>query len=131
MFLAYASPKGRALVDRELYLPRSWTGDEARLGGARVPGDRRFRTKPQLLQAMIERAVAAGVPFRWVTADEGYGDNGPLRAYLEKTKFPTCWRSPATTCSGGMAVFVEDAAEPVSSADIEVCEPLGIGNRSR
>lgn len=43
MFLAYASPKGRALIDRalidrELYLPRSWTGDEGRLAGARVPG---------------------------------------------------------------------------------------------
>jgi hypothetical protein len=37
VFLAYASPKGRALVDRELYLPRSWTGDEARLAGAQVP----------------------------------------------------------------------------------------------
>jgi SRSO17 transposase len=32
---------------------------------------------------MIERAVAAGIPFGWVTADEAYGDNGPLRSYLE------------------------------------------------
>jgi SRSO17 transposase len=53
-----------------------------------VPQDRRFRTKPQLLQAMIERAVAAGVPFSWVTADEAYGDNGPLRAFLEEEKLP-------------------------------------------
>ena len=53
-----------------------------------MPGDRRFLTKPQLLQAMIERAIAAGVPFRWVTADEAYGDNGPLRSYLEKEKIP-------------------------------------------
>jgi hypothetical protein len=30
-----------------------------------------------------------------------------------------------------MLVFVEDAAEPVPSADIEVREPLGIGNRFR
>jgi SRSO17 transposase len=88
VFLAYAGPKGRALVDRELYLPRSWTGDGPRLAGAQVPEDRRFRTKPQLLQAMIERAVAAGVPFSWVTADEAYGGNGPLRAFLEKEKLP-------------------------------------------
>lgn len=86
VFLAYASPKGRALVDRELYLPRSWTGDEARLAGAGVPADRALRTKPQLLREMIERAAAAGVPFGWVTADEAYGDNGPLRAYLEQEK---------------------------------------------
>jgi SRSO17 transposase len=84
VFLAYAGPKGRALVDRELYLPRSWTGDEARLAAAGVPLGTGFRTKPQLLQAMIERAIAAGVPFAWVTADEAYGDNGPLRAFLEE-----------------------------------------------
>jgi SRSO17 transposase len=83
VFLAYAGPKGRALVDRELYLPRSWTADERRLAAAGVPAGTGFRTKPQLLQLMIERAAAAGVPFGWVTADEAYGDNGPLRAYLE------------------------------------------------
>ncbi len=84
MFLAYAGPKGRALIDRELYLPRSWTGDEGRLAAAKVPPDTPFRTKPQLLRLMIERAIAAGIPFAWVTADEAYGDNGPLRAFLEE-----------------------------------------------
>jgi SRSO17 transposase len=88
VFLAYAGPKGRALIDRELYLPCSWTGDEARLAGAQVPGGRQFRTKPPLLLLMIERAVAAGVPFSWVTADEAYGDNGPLRAFLEEEVIP-------------------------------------------
>ena len=83
VFLAYASAKGRALVDRELYLPRSWTGDSQRMAAAGVPGSTGFRTKPQLFQLMIERAVAAGIPFGWVTADEAYGDNGPLRSYLE------------------------------------------------
>ena len=39
VFLAYAGPKGRALIDRELYLPRSWTGDEGRLAAAKVPRD--------------------------------------------------------------------------------------------
>ena len=81
VFLAYALPKGRALIDRELYLPRSWTGDEGRLAAAKVPEATPFRTKPQLLQAMIERAITAGIPFHWVTA---YGDNGPLRAFLEE-----------------------------------------------
>jgi SRSO17 transposase len=84
VFLAYAGPKGRALVDRELYLPRSWTGDQDRLDAARVPDGTVFRTKPQLLELMIKRAVAAGIPFGWVTADEAYGDNGPLRAFLEE-----------------------------------------------
>jgi SRSO17 transposase len=84
VFLAYAGPKGRALIDRELYLPRSWTSDEGRLGAAKVPDGTAFRTKPQLLRLMIERATAAGIPFGWVTADEAYGDNGPLRRFLEE-----------------------------------------------
>jgi SRSO17 transposase len=83
VFLAYASPRGRALVDRELYLPRSWTGGGQRLAAAGVPEGTGFRTKPQLLGLMIERAVTAGIRFGWVTADEAYGDNGPLRCYLE------------------------------------------------
>src|SRR5580700_2699858 len=52
VFLAYAGSKGRALIDRELYLPRSWTGDAGRLAAAKVPGKTAFQTKPQLLQAM-------------------------------------------------------------------------------
>jgi len=64
VFLAYAGPKGRALIDRELYLPRSRTADEGRrLAAAKVPDTTAFRTKPQLLRAMIERAVRAGIPF--------------------------------------------------------------------
>ena len=86
VFLAYAGPKGRALIDRELYLPRCWTGDEGRLAAAKIPERIAFRTKPQLLRAMIERAIRAGIPFGWVTADEAYGDNGPLRAWLEEQR---------------------------------------------
>ena len=73
--------QGRALVDRELYLPRSWTGDPLRVAAAGVPAGTGFATKPELLQQMIKRAAAAGMPFGWVAADEAYGDNGPLRDY--------------------------------------------------
>ncbi|WP_345097916.1 IS701 family transposase [Planomonospora venezuelensis] len=84
VFLGYATVRGRALVDRELYLPRaSWIADADRCAAAKVPGQMAFATKPQLLQVMIARAIAAGVPFAWVTADEAYGDNGPLRRFLE------------------------------------------------
>ena len=57
-----------------------------RLAAAEVPEGHAFATKPQLLPAMIERAVAAGLPFAWFTADEAYGDNGPLRAFLEEQR---------------------------------------------
>jgi SRSO17 transposase len=83
VFLGYAAPRGRALLDRELYLPASWSSAPARRARTKVPEQVAFATKPQLLQAMIERALTAQVPFTWVTADEAYGDNGPLRRFLE------------------------------------------------
>jgi SRSO17 transposase len=83
VFLAYASAKGRAFIDRELYLPRSWTDDPARCRAARVPSEVGFRTKPQLARVLLERALDAGVPASWVTADEVYGGDPALRCWLE------------------------------------------------
>ncbi len=82
-FLAYASQAGHALIDRELYLPASWTDDRDRCRAAGVPDEVGFATKPQQAQAMLERAFAAGVPFSWVTGDEAYGQAGYLRDWLE------------------------------------------------
>ena len=83
VYLGYAAPAGHALIDRELYLPRSWTGDPDRCAAAGIPADVTFATKPQLARRMIERAAAAKVPFAWVAGDEVYGANGPLRTWLE------------------------------------------------
>ena len=84
VYLGYAARRGHALIDRELYLPKSWTSDPARCAAAGIPADVTFATKPQLARRMIERAVAAKVPFAWVAGDEVYGDNGPLRTWLEQ-----------------------------------------------
>ncbi len=84
VYLGYAAPRGHALIDRELYLPKSWTGDPGRCEAAGIPGHAAFATKPQLARLMIERPSARGVPFAWVAADEAYGDNGPLRTWLEQ-----------------------------------------------
>jgi SRSO17 transposase len=84
VFLAYASARGQALIDRELYLPRSWIEDRPRCEAAGVPAEVGFETKPQLAQRMLERALAAGVTVRWVTADEVYGRHRPLRGWLEQ-----------------------------------------------
>jgi SRSO17 transposase len=86
VYLGYASPAGYTLVDRELYLPRSWTEDRARCEAAGIPQDTVFATKPELAWRMIERAITAGVPFGWFTGDEVYGDNGPLRTRLEQAR---------------------------------------------
>ena len=83
--LDYATARGRALIDRELYLPVSWTNDRDRCRRAMVPDEVEFATKPQQARAMLERAVAAGVPFTWFTADEAYGQNPGLQSWLEES----------------------------------------------
>jgi SRSO17 transposase len=82
-FLAYASSRGHALIDRELYLPKSWTEDRHRCRSAGVPDEVEFAKKTVQARAMIARALAAGVPFAWVTADEVYGQDTELRLWLE------------------------------------------------
>ena len=73
VFAACVSRHGHAFIDRALYLPKAWTDDPARLAAAHVPADVGFATKPRLARRMIERAIAAGVLFNWVTADSVYG----------------------------------------------------------
>jgi SRSO17 transposase len=62
VFLAYASAHGAALVDRELYLPESWTSDRARCRAGAIPQTVGFQTTPQLALAMLERTLDADVP---------------------------------------------------------------------
>src|SRR5262249_9152027 len=83
VLLAYASAKGRAFLDRELYLPKEWTADGTRCREAGIPDNVGFRTKPQLAGVMLERTVEAGVPAQWVTGDEVYGHDCKLRLWLE------------------------------------------------
>jgi SRSO17 transposase len=83
VFLGYASPKGRAGIDRALYLPREWADDAERREQAGVPEAVAFRTKPALALEMLERAFEADVPARWVVGDAVYGSDGKLRRALE------------------------------------------------
>jgi SRSO17 transposase len=101
VFLAYASAKGRGFIDRELYLPESWTDDPERCRAARVPEQVEFRTKPQLAQLMLARALDAGVPAGWVTADEVYGGSPALRGWLEDRGL---WHVLAVKCTELLAV---------------------------
>jgi SRSO17 transposase len=84
VYLAYAAPAGSAFLDRALYLPRSWTCDPGRCAAAGVPQDTAFATKPALATEMIGRALDAGTPAGWVTADEVYGQDPQLRAELAR-----------------------------------------------
>lgn len=102
VFLGCASPKGRAGIDRALYLPRHWADDQERRAEAGVPKTVAFHTKPWLALEMLERALDAGVPARWVVGDSVYGSDGKLRRALEargqayalavrSTEQPTTW----------------------------------------
>jgi SRSO17 transposase len=83
VFLAYATAHGRALIDRRVYLPRSWTEDRARCQAAGVPDEVGFATKIELGRRMLTAAFDAGVPARWVSADEFYGGHRGLRYDLQ------------------------------------------------
>jgi SRSO17 transposase len=83
VFLSYASSRGHTLLDRELYVPKSWTDDRERCREAHVPPSVTFATKPELARRMLERTLDAGLPVAWVTGDTVYGSAQPLRADLE------------------------------------------------
>ena len=72
------------MIDRALYLPKSWDHDAERRARAGVPVGVGFATKPALATAMIERAVAAGTPASWVAGDEVYGADPRLRARVRE-----------------------------------------------
>ncbi len=101
VFAAYVTPDGgRALIDRELYLPGAWTEDRDRCRRAGIGDDVAFATKPELAWTMIQRAVRAGVPFSRVAGDEVYGGNPGLRKKLEKHAIPYVM---AVRCSEAIA----------------------------
>jgi SRSO17 transposase len=83
VFLGYASGKGRALVDRDVYLPKVWTDDPNRMAAAGVPDEVGFASKVTLGRRMLARAFDAGMPAAWVTADEFYGGDRGLRRDLQ------------------------------------------------
>lgn len=86
VFAAYVGAKGRALVDRELYLPVSWTGDKERRAAAAVPDRVAFATKPLLALDMIRRFLLADPQLSWVAGDEVYGADPELRDWLEENR---------------------------------------------
>ena len=83
VFLAYVTPKGQTFLDRRLYLPREWCDDAERRQEAKVPDEVVFQTKPELAVEMLKHAWDQGVPMRWVTGDEVYGDSTKVREAIK------------------------------------------------
>lgn len=88
VFLAVAGPRGRALIDRELYLGKSWCDDASRRRVAGIPEEVAFATKQRLAQRMLARALDDGFSPSWVLADEVYGSDSKFRCFLEERGQP-------------------------------------------
>ncbi|ELP62297.1 transposase [Streptomyces turgidiscabies] len=96
VFLALATSRGRALIDRRLYLPEhSWADDPERRHAGGAPDEVRFQTKPRLAGEIIAAALDAGITASWVTGDEAYGQDPQLRVVLRHAAPAMSWLSPA------------------------------------
>ena len=140
-FACYVAPRGHAFIDRELYLPKSWTDDPARMAKAHVPQEivdsasGGFATKPALALTMIERAIAARVPFSFVAADSVYGvgdiemalrragkgyvlgvkSNQPFHSWASRGGSPERRRTSPTLCPSPRGDVSRRAREPKAS----------------
>ena len=110
MFLAYVSPPGRALVDKRLYLPASWTSDRERCQGAGVPEERQgYRSKTELALEMLERALERGhLQAGWVAGDDAFGMSPSFRDGLAALGMRYVLDVP-----GDFTVWPEEPAGPV------------------
>jgi SRSO17 transposase len=99
VFLAHASPRGTAFLDRTLYLPEAWTEDADRREEAGIPHAERYATKEDLAKRMLTRAFAAQVPAAWVVGDTIYGGDDPRR-WLETQNRPYALAVPCCATSG-------------------------------
>lgn len=99
VFLAHVGPKGRALVDKRLYLPESWTGDPDRCEAAGIPIDAQgYKSKTQLALEMLDDAKSAGyLAADWVTGDDAYGQSPEFRDSLDERGFDYVLEVPKTT----------------------------------
>ena len=121
MFLAYVSPLGRALVDQGLYLPESWTSDDARCAAAGVPEDkRRYRSKTELALELLQRALARGhLKAGWVAGDDAFGMSPSSGTAWRPWGCVTSWTFRGTSLFGrwipsGPARHTRDSGVPAS-----------------
>uniref|UniRef100_UPI0038B6381B IS701 family transposase n=1 Tax=Streptomyces chiangmaiensis TaxID=766497 RepID=UPI0038B6381B len=123
VFAAYATARGRALVDRELYLPKSWTDCRQRCRAAKIPDLRAFATKGELAKRLVLRALASDLPLAWVTADAAYGQEGRFRRLLEQSGLGYVLAVPKSQQVFGpridhlFAQAPDEAWEPISCGD--------------
>lgn len=99
VFLAYLSPRGRALVDKRLYLPKSWTDDLARCQDGGVPEEARtYQSKTDLALDLLKRAKRLGhLKADWVTGDDAYGASPEFRDGVDEAGYLYVLEVPPNT----------------------------------
>ena len=104
MFLAYVSPLGRALADKRLYLPESWTSDKDRCVAAGVAEERQgYRSKTELALEMLERALERGhLRAGWVAGDDAFGMSPSFREGLAALGMRYVLHPPPGRCPVGL-----------------------------
>ena len=125
MYTTYATKRGHALIDRDLYVQADWSADPARMATAGFPKDHAFATKPALALAQAKRPLAAGIRPEWATGDEVYGRSRELRGFLEGAGIGYVFAVPADhqlTTSGGGSMRADQA--------LHLVEPDGWNRRS-
>jgi SRSO17 transposase len=82
--LGYAAGDFHCLLDGDLFLPESWSGDRQRCREAHIPDDVVYRPKSEIALELYDRATANGVRFEWLTFDEWYGVKPQFLRALEQ-----------------------------------------------
>lgn len=88
VFAGYASPSGYALIDKRLFIPEKWFGDDfaQKRKKCRLPDDITFKTKPQLAAEMFtELSARKDLAFKYVAADCLYGNSPDFIETIDRT----------------------------------------------
>ena len=124
VFLLYASGRGIAFLDRDLYVPEEWLADPVRCREAGIPEGSTLTSKGELAKGMLARAFAASVPADWVVGDTLYGYD-ELRLFLEEQhkhyvvaipETHLVWVAGRQQSIGYLAALLPDAVWTVLSA---------------
>jgi SRSO17 transposase len=117
VFLSYATSKGRALIDRELYIPQDWFEDENRRRSAGIPVVVEFKTKVELAEEMLKRTFSNGFKPSWVIGDEVYGCYA-LRRWLEEQEqsYVLAVASNYSVCIGLRQYRVKEVLEKINAS---------------
>jgi len=125
VYTTYATDRGHALIDRDLYVQADWFEDPARMAAAGFPKDHAFATKPALALTQAKRALAAGISPAWATGDEVYGRSRELREFFEHRGIGYLFAVPVdhqVTTSGQVRMRADQA--------LHLVEPGGWNRRS-